>query len=121
MGADKSADPDGSLVCFADGFAAKNLCHERGCEAVACANRVCNLHLRSLNITLLGFGEDIRADGTAGEDKHLQVVLGNMNGIYKNNEHVLMAGAVLTILPILVVYLISQRYVDQGISLGGLK
>ena len=51
----------------------------------------------------------------------LQVVLGNMNGIYKNNEHVLMAGAVLTILPILVVYLISQRYVDQGISLGGLK
>lgn len=51
----------------------------------------------------------------------LQVVLGNMNGMYKNNEHVLMAGAVLTILPILVVYLISQRYVDQGISLGGLK
>ena len=43
------------------------------------------------------------------------------NGIYKNNEHVLMAGAVLTILPILVVYLFSQRYVDQGISLGGLK
>ena len=29
--------------------------------------------------------------------------------------------AVLTILPILVVYLFSQRYVDQGISLGGLK
>ena len=51
----------------------------------------------------------------------LQVVLGNMNGMYKNNEHVLMAGAVLTILPILAVYLISQRYVDQGISLGGLK
>ncbi len=51
----------------------------------------------------------------------LQVVLGNMNGIYKNNEHVLMAGAVLTILPILAVYLISQRYVDQGISLGGIK
>ena len=44
-----------------------------------------------------------------------------MNGMYKNNEHVLMAGAVLTILPILVVYLVSQRYVDQGISLGGLK
>ena len=30
-----------------------------------------------------------------------------MNGMYKNNEHVLMAGAVLTILPILVVYLIE--------------
>ena len=58
---------------------------------------------------------------TSTSKQTLQVVLGNMNGMYKNNEHVLMAGAVLTILPILVVYLISQRYVDQGISLGGLK
>lgn len=58
---------------------------------------------------------------TSTDKQTLQVVLGNMNGMYKNNEHVLMAGAVLTILPILVVYLISQRYVDQGISLGGLK
>ena len=51
----------------------------------------------------------------------LQVVLGNMNGMYKSNEHVIMAGAVLTILPILLVYLISQRKVDSGIALGGLK
>ena len=58
---------------------------------------------------------------TSTSKQTLQVVLGNMNGMYKNNEHVLMAGALLTILPILVVYLISQRYVDQGISLGGLK
>ena len=58
---------------------------------------------------------------TSNSKQTLQVVLGNMNGIYKNNEHVLMAGAVLTILPILAVYLISQRYVDQGISLGGIK
>ena len=58
---------------------------------------------------------------TSTDKQTLQVVLGTMNGMYKNNEHVLMAGAVLTILPILIVYLISQRYVDQGISLGGLK
>lgn len=58
---------------------------------------------------------------TSTDKQTLQVVLGNMNGMYKNNEHVLMAGAVLTILPILVVYLISQKYVDQGISPGGLK
>jgi len=55
------------------------------------------------------------------EKQTLQVVLGNMNSMYKNNEHVLMAGAVLTILPILLVYLLSQRHVDQGISIGGLK
>ena len=58
---------------------------------------------------------------TSTDKQTLQVVLVNMNGMYKNNEHVLMAGAVLTILPILVVYLVSQKYVDQGISLGGLK
>ena len=47
--------------------------------------------------------------------------MGNMKGMDKNNEHVLMAGAVLTILPILAVYRATQRYVGQGISLGGLK
>ncbi|MGI6726890.1 MAG: carbohydrate ABC transporter permease [Christensenellales bacterium] len=51
----------------------------------------------------------------------LQVVLGNMNSMYRNNEHVLMAGAVLTILPILLVYVLSQRRVESGIALGGLK
>ncbi|HPA60671.1 MAG TPA: carbohydrate ABC transporter permease [Clostridia bacterium] len=51
----------------------------------------------------------------------LQVVLGNMNSMYRNNEHVLMAGAVLTILPILLVYVLSQCRVDSGIALGGLK
>ena len=44
-----------------------------------------------------------------------------MTSMYKNNEHILMAGAVLTILPILVVYLFTQRYVDSGIAVGGLK
>lgn len=58
---------------------------------------------------------------TGNEKQTLQVVLGNMNGMYKNNEHILMAGAVLTILPILAVYLLSQRYVDNGIAIGGLK
>ena len=51
----------------------------------------------------------------------LQVVLGNMNGLYRTKDHVLMAGAVLTILPILLVYLMTQRKVDSGIALGGLK
>lgn len=58
---------------------------------------------------------------TSTEKQTLQVVLGNMNGMYKNNEHVIMAGAVLTIVPILAVYLLSQHKVDAGIALGGLK
>ena len=58
---------------------------------------------------------------SSNEKQTLQVVLGNMTSMYKNKEHVLMAGAVLTILPILVVYLFTQRYVDNGIAVGGLK
>lgn len=58
---------------------------------------------------------------TSTEKQTLQVVLGNMNGQYKNKEHILMAGAVLTILPILLVYLLTQRKVDSGIALGGIK
>ncbi len=58
---------------------------------------------------------------TSTDKQTLQVVLGNMNGMYRNNEHILMAGAVLTILPVLAVYLLSQRKVDSGIALGGLK
>ena len=42
---------------------------------------------------------------SSNEKQTLQVVLGNMNGQYKSKEHVMMAGAVLTILPVLAVYL----------------
>ena len=58
---------------------------------------------------------------TSTDMQTLQVILANMNGMYKSNEHVIMAGAVMTILPVLIVYLISQSRVDSGIALGGLK
>ncbi len=58
---------------------------------------------------------------TSTDMQTLQVILANMNGMYKSNEHVIMAGAVLTILPILLVYVLSQNRVDSGIALGGLK
>ena len=58
---------------------------------------------------------------TSTDMQTLQVILANMNGMYKSNEHVIMAGAVLTILPILAVYVLSQNRVDSGIALGGLK
>ena len=58
---------------------------------------------------------------SSNEKKTLQVVLGNMNTQYDRKEHVLMAGAVLTILPIFAVYLLTQRHVDAGIAIGGLK
>ncbi len=51
----------------------------------------------------------------------LQVVLGTMAGMYGGNEHIQMAGAVLSVMPILVVYMFCQKYVDRGIAIGGLK
>lgn len=55
------------------------------------------------------------------EKQTLQVVLGTMSNMYGGNEHIQMAGAVLSIIPILIVYLFSQKYVDRGIAIGGLK
>lgn len=55
------------------------------------------------------------------EKQTLQVVLGTMSNLYGGNEHVQMAGAVLSVIPILLVYLFSQKYVDKGIAIGGLK
>jgi multiple sugar transport system permease protein len=51
----------------------------------------------------------------------LQVVLGTMASMYGGNEHIQMAGAVLSVMPILVVYMFCQKYVDRGIAIGGLK
>ncbi len=51
----------------------------------------------------------------------LQVVLGTMASMYGGNEHIQMAGAVLSVVPILIVYMFCQKYVDRGIAIGGLK
>ncbi len=51
----------------------------------------------------------------------LQVVLGTMANMYGGHEHIQMAGAVLSVIPILVVYMFCQKYVDRGIAIGGLK
>ncbi len=51
----------------------------------------------------------------------LQLGLSNLGSNFYNYQHYLMAGAVISIIPILIVYLITQRYVEQGLSTGGLK
>lgn len=51
----------------------------------------------------------------------LQIALGNMQTQYGNDEHVLMAGALITMTPMIVMYLITQRYVQKGIMIGGIK
>jgi multiple sugar transport system permease protein len=51
----------------------------------------------------------------------LQLALGNMGTQFGNFHHYLMAGALVSLVPIVVVYLISQKYVEQGLAIGGLK
>jgi multiple sugar transport system permease protein len=51
----------------------------------------------------------------------LQLGLSNLGSNFYNYQHYLMAGAVISIIPIVIVYLITQKYVEQGLSTGGLK
>lgn len=51
----------------------------------------------------------------------LPVGLANLQGQYTTDWNVLMAGSVLSVVPIVVFYLIAQRHVIQGVALSGLK
>ncbi|MCG8452739.1 MAG: carbohydrate ABC transporter permease [Spirochaetales bacterium] len=51
----------------------------------------------------------------------LQVALGVLNSSYNEAYDVLMAGALISIIPIVLVYLVTQRYVDKGVAVGGVK
>ena len=51
----------------------------------------------------------------------LPVALANLMGEHAKDPELMMAGSLLTILPILLVFLVLQRYYIQGILVGGIK
>jgi multiple sugar transport system permease protein len=51
----------------------------------------------------------------------LPVALSQLNGQYSSEYNVLMAGALLSMLPIIALYLAAQKYFKAGLQLGGLK
>ncbi|HZS91500.1 MAG TPA: carbohydrate ABC transporter permease [Chloroflexota bacterium] len=51
----------------------------------------------------------------------IPVALAFINGQYGQNQAMVMAGVVLAVGPVLVLYLFTQRYMVQGITLTGLK
>lgn len=51
----------------------------------------------------------------------LPVALANLSGEHAQDLELMMAGSVLTILPVMLVFLFLQRYYIQGIMLGSLK
>lgn len=51
----------------------------------------------------------------------LPVGLSNLQGRYATAWNLLMAGSTVAVIPILVVYLVGQKYVIRGVTLAGLK
>lgn len=51
----------------------------------------------------------------------LPVGLATLHGRWLTQWNLVMAGAVITVLPMLLVYLLAQRYFEQGVVLSGLK
>ena len=51
----------------------------------------------------------------------LQLGLANLGSNFYNYQNYLMAGALISIVPIIIVYVITQKYVEKGLSTGGLK
>ncbi|MCK4715609.1 MAG: carbohydrate ABC transporter permease, partial [Candidatus Marinimicrobia bacterium] len=51
----------------------------------------------------------------------LPVVLANLMGEHVQDTEMMMAGSVITILPIIIVFLAMQKYYMRGIMLGSVK
>jgi multiple sugar transport system permease protein len=51
----------------------------------------------------------------------LPVGLSNLHGRYETAWNLVMAGATVSVIPILIVYVIAQRHVIRGVALAGLK
>ncbi|MEG0305295.1 MAG: carbohydrate ABC transporter permease [Oscillospiraceae bacterium] len=51
----------------------------------------------------------------------LPLLLSTLSGQYKNQYNLMMAGALVSIIPILIVYICSQKYFKDGLTVGGVK
>ena len=57
-----------------------------------------------------------------GESRYtLPVALASLVGEHMLDTELMMAGSVLTVLPVLLLFLTLQRYYIEGITLGGMK
>ncbi|HPF16418.1 MAG TPA: carbohydrate ABC transporter permease [Thermotogota bacterium] len=58
---------------------------------------------------------------TSKEKKTLTVGLSLLNGQHASDYNMLMAGAIISIIPMIVVYAFSQKHIEVGFNVGGLK
>lgn len=58
---------------------------------------------------------------TSSENYTLPIILNSLSGQFKTGYDLLMAGSLVSILPLLVVYIVFQRYFASGLQVGGIK
>lgn len=51
----------------------------------------------------------------------LPLILNSMQGQYSNQFNLMMAGSLISIIPILIVYICAQKYFKEGLTVGGVK
>jgi multiple sugar transport system permease protein len=58
---------------------------------------------------------------TEGELQTLPVAIASLSREHVQDSELMMAGAVITVLPVLALFLVLQRYYLQGLTMGGVK
>lgn len=58
---------------------------------------------------------------TEKEKMTLTLALAQLNGQFSSKYNILMAGSLISMIPILIVYLFAQKYFKEGLQLGGIK
>lgn len=58
---------------------------------------------------------------TSSENYTLPIILNSLSGQFKTGYDLLMAGSLVSIVPLLVVYIVFQRYFASGLQAGGIK
>lgn len=51
----------------------------------------------------------------------LPLILNSMQGQFSNQYNLMMAGSLISIIPILIVYICAQKYFKEGLTVGGVK
>ena len=55
------------------------------------------------------------------ENFTVPLLLNSFKGLYTADWSLMMAGTVISIIPVLIVYIIAQRHIIEGISITGMK
>ena len=51
----------------------------------------------------------------------MTLALNSLNGQYRTGYNILMAGSLLSMIPIIIIYTLAQKYFKEGLMAGGMK